>query len=101
MASIYTEILGATARSFDWVNHSQPLNEVKAECIQPKAEDHVNPNPLFGTDDELKDGWMEKEGWMEEERWTEERMDGFSIHPLLCLVKHGRIGGNDSLLCLV
>ncbi|KAG1358986.1 Serine/threonine-protein phosphatase 7 [Cocos nucifera] len=44
--------------------------------------------------DGLKKGWMEKEGWMRE------RMDGGSIHPFICLVKHGRMDRSDFLLCL-
>jgi len=37
----------------------------------------------------MKDGL--EEGWVKEEGWK----------TLMCLVKHGRMDGNDSLLCLI
>jgi len=36
-----------------------------------------------------------------EEGWIRERMDGSFIHLLMYLVKHERMDGNDSLLCLI
>lgn len=47
----------------------------------------------------MKDGV--KERWIEEEGWIKERIDGSSIHCLICLVKHGKVDENDSFLYLI